>query len=200
MFKLPELTYSYDALAPYMSAESLEYHHDKHHQAYVDFVNNYVKENPEFQGKSLEEIIKISAKDKSLTTLFNNAAQIFNHNEFWLSLKKHNETKIPSELQKKIIEDFGSVDQFKEAFIKSGTTLFGSGWVWLTLIDNKLTLLQYEKGGNPLPDNHPPLLSCDVWEHSYYIDYRNRRADYLKAFVNNLVNWEYVAEQFNKAI
>ncbi|MGV3278315.1 superoxide dismutase [Rickettsiales bacterium LUAb2] len=200
MFKLDQLPYSYDALSPYMSSETLEYHHDKHHQAYIDFVNKFVSENPSFTGKSLEELIIISAKDKSLTGLFNNAAQTFNHNEFWLSLKNNKDGAIPGKLQEKIIADFGSVEQFKQEFIKKGTTLFGSGWVWLSLIDGKLSLLQYQNAGNPLPDNHPVILGCDVWEHSYYIDYRNKRADYLKEFINNLINWEYVESKFNAAL
>lgn len=200
MLKLQDLPYGYDALQPYMSSETLEYHHDKHHQAYINFVNDFVKNNPQFSDLSLADIIKTSAKDKKLSSLFNNAAQIFNHNEFWPSLKKHETTKIPSELEKKIIEDFGSIDKFKSDFVKSGSTLFGSGWVWLTLVNGKLTFLQYQNGGNTLPDNHPAILGCDVWEHSYYIDYRNKRPDYLNAFINNLVNWEYTAEQYSKAI
>lgn len=200
MIHLPELPYEYTALEPYMSKESLEYHHDKHHKTYVDFVNNYIKEHREFAHMTLEEMIIVSSKDVKLTALFNNAAQVFNHNAFWPTLKAHEVTKVPSELEKKLKEDFGSVTHFKEALVKAGTTLFGSGWAWLTLEAGKLVIKKYQNGGTPIAHDLPAIMPCDVWEHSYYIDYRNKRAEYMERFVNHLINWEHVNEMYLKAI
>ncbi|MGB1361213.1 MAG: superoxide dismutase [Alphaproteobacteria bacterium] len=194
---LPELPYAYDALNPYMSAETLEFHHDKHHNAYV--VNgNKLLEGTGLEGKSLEEIVK-GSWDQGLTGLFNNAAQHWNHIEFWKMMAPKS-GNIPSELENKIVEDFGSVDEFKAKFCEAGATQFGSGWAWLVLNDSgKLEVTKTANGENPLVHGGTALLGCDVWEHSYYIDYRNARPDYLKAFVNDLVNWEYVAERFGNA-
>jgi Fe-Mn family superoxide dismutase len=197
--ELPALPYAYDALAPIMSAETLEFHHDKHHNAYV--VNgNKLLEGSGLEGKSLEEIVVASYGDASKAGLFNNAAQHWNHIEFWQMMKKNGGGNIPGELEKKIVEDFGSVDAFKEAFIQAGVTQFGSGWCWLALDKSgKLVVTKTPNAENPLVHGQTPLLGCDVWEHSYYIDYRNARPDYVKAFINDLVNWEYVAERFSKA-
>ncbi|AJD53942.1 Fe-Mn family superoxide dismutase [Thalassospira sp. MBR-102] len=197
--ELPALPYAYDALAPVMSAETLEFHHDKHHNAYV--VNgNKLLEGSGLEGKSLEEIVVASYGDASKAGLFNNAAQHWNHIEFWQMMKKNGGGNIPGELEKKIVEDFGSVDAFKEAFIQAGVTQFGSGWCWLALDKSgKLVVTKTPNAENPLVHGQTPLLGCDVWEHSYYIDYRNARPDYVKAFINDLVNWEYVAERFSKA-
>ncbi|WP_120495713.1 superoxide dismutase [Kiloniella sp. EL199] len=197
--ELPALPYAYDALGPYMSAETLEFHHDKHHNAYV--VNgNKLLEGSDLEGKSLEEIVKGSFGDASKAGIFNNAAQHWNHIEFWNMMKPNGGGAIPGELEKKIIEDFGSVDQFKADFVNAGVTQFGSGWCWLVLDDSgKLAVTKTANGENPLVAGGHALLGCDVWEHSYYIDYRNARPDYVKAFVDSLVNWEYVAERFSKA-
>ena len=197
--ELPALPYAYDALAPVMSAKTLEFHHDKHHNAYV--VNgNKLLEGSGLEGKSLEEIVVASYGDASKAGLFNNAAQHWNHIEFWQMMKKNGGGNIPGELEKKIVEDFGSVDAFKEAFIQAGVTQFGSGWCWLALDKSgKLVVTKTPNAENPLVHGQTPLLGCDVWEHSYYIDYRNARPDYVKAFINDLVNWEYVAERFSKA-
>ena len=195
---LPELPYAYDSLDPYMSAETLEFHHDKHHNAYV--VNgNKLLEETNLKEKTLEEIVK-GSWEQELTGLFNNSAQHWNHIEFWKMMSPKGGGKIPSELEKKIIEDFESVDKFKATFCEAGATQFGSGWAWLVLSDNgKLEVTKTANGENPLIHGGHTLLGCDVWEHSYYIDYRNARPDYLKAFVDNLDNWEYVAERFNNA-
>ena len=197
--ELPALPYAYDALAPVMSAETLEFHHDKHHNAYV--VNgNKLLEGSGLEGKSLEEIVVASYGDASKAGLFNNAAQHWNHIEFWQMMKKNGGGNIPGELEKKIVEDFGSVDAFKEAFIQAGVTQFGSGWCWLALDKSgKLVVTKTPNAENPLVHGAEPILGVDVWEHSYYIDYRNARPDYVKAFINDLVNWEYVAERFSKA-
>ncbi len=197
-FTLPDLPYAYDALEPHMSAETLEFHHDKHHNAYV--VNgNKLLEDTSLENKSLGEIVKEAWK-QNLTGLFNNAAQHWNHIEFWKMMASKANGKIPGKLETKLVADFGSVDAFKQAFCTAGATQFGSGWAWLILNSSgKLEITKTANGENPLVHGGEALLGCDVWEHSYYIDYRNARPKYLEAFVNNLVNWEYVAEKLDNA-
>jgi Fe-Mn family superoxide dismutase len=195
-FTLPELPYAYDALQPYMSRETLEYHHDKHHQAYVTNGNNLLK-GTEFEGKSLEEVVKGSFGKNA--GLFNNAAQHYNHVHFWKWMKPKGGGAVPGKVEKAIVAGLGSMDKFKEEFIQAGVTQFGSGWCWATVKDGKVTVTKTANGENPLVHGGTPILGCDVWEHSYYIDYRNRRPDYLKAFFENLVNWDYVAELFEAA-
>lgn len=196
MFSLPELPYAYDALQPYMSKETLEYHHDKHHNAYVTNGNNLIK-GTEFEGQSLEDIVKGSFGKHA--GLFNNAGQHYNHLHFWNWMKPNGGGSIPGKLEKAIVSDIGSVDKFKEEFIAAGTTQFGSGWAWLSVKDGKLVVSKTPNGESPLVSGAKPILGVDVWEHSYYIDYRNRRPDYLKAFVENLVNWDYVLEMYEAA-
>jgi len=195
-FELPSLSYANDALAPYMSAETLDFHHGKHHQTYVTNLNNLLKDN-ELQGASLEDIVIKSSKDASMAGIFNNAGQHWNHILFWQCMKPNGGGSIPSELEKRLNSDFGSIDQFKEAFIQAGTTQFGSGWAWLAIDNGKLVVTKSANASNPLVDGMKPILGCDVWEHSYYIDYRNKRPDYLKAFLDSLVNWEFVASQLD---
>ena len=195
-FELPSLPYANDALAPYMSAETLDFHHGKHHQTYVTNLNNLLKDN-ELQGASLEDIVVKSSKDTSMAGIFNNAGQHWNHILFWQCMKPNGGGSIPSELEARLNSDFGSVDQFKEAFIQAGTTQFGSGWAWLAIDNGKLGVTKSANASNPLVDGMKPILGCDVWEHSYYIDYRNKRPDYLKAFLDSLVNWEFVASQLD---
>ena len=194
--QLPDLPYSHDALAPIMSKETLEYHHDKHHKAYVDNANKILAGTP-LDSKSIEEIVV--AAHGSNPGLFNNAAQHYNHLHFWKWMKPKGGGSIPGRLEKKIIEDLGSVEKMKEEFANAGVTQFGSGWCWLAVKDGKITVMKTPNGENPLIHKATPILGCDVWEHSYYIDYRNRRPDYLKAFMESLVNWEYVDELFSKA-
>ena len=195
-FTLPELPYAYDALGPYMSKETLEFHHDKHHQAYVTNGNNLLK-GTEFEDKPLEEVVKGSFGKNA--GLFNNAGQHFNHIHFWKWMKPNGGGKPSGAVEKAITDSFGSFDKFKDDFVQAGTTQFGSGWAWLTWKDGKLEVTKTANGENPLVHGGTPLLGVDVWEHSYYIDYRNRRPDYLKAFVENLVNWDYVDELHGKA-
>ena len=195
-FELPSLPYANDALAPYMSAETLDFHHGKHHQTYVTNLNNLLKDN-ELQSASLEDIVVKSSKDTSMAGIFNNAGQHWNHIMFWQCMKPNGGGSIPSELEARLNSDFGSVDQFKEAFIQAGTTQFGSGWAWLAIDNGKLVVTKSANASNPLVDGMKPILGCDVWEHSYYIDYRNKRPDYLKAFLDSLVNWEFVASQLD---
>jgi Fe-Mn family superoxide dismutase len=195
-FTLPELPYAHDALQPFMSKETLEYHHDKHHLAYVTAGNNLIK-GTEWEGKSLEEIVKGSFGKNA--GLFNNAGQHYNHSHFWKWMKPKGGGAIPGKLEKKIVSDLGSVEKFKDDFVQTGVTQFGSGWAWLAVRSGKLELIKTPNGESPLVHGATPILGCDVWEHSYYIDYRNRRPDYLKAFLENLVNWAYVEELLEKA-
>ena len=195
-FELPSLPYANDALAPHMSAETLDFHHGKHHQTYVTNLNNLLKDH-ELQNSSLEDIVVKTSKDASMAGIFNNAGQHWNHILFWQCMKPNGGGSIPSELEGRLNSDFGSVEQFKEAFIQAGTTQFGSGWAWLAIDNGKLVVTKSPNASNPLVDGMKPILGCDVWEHSYYIDYRNKRPDYLKAFLDSLVNWEFVASQLD---
>jgi Fe-Mn family superoxide dismutase len=196
-FTLPPLPYAHDALAPYMSRETLEYHHDKHHQAYVDNGNKLLQGSP-WEGKSLEEIVTGSFGKNA--GLFNNAGQHYNHLHFWKWMKPGGGgTNLPGELSKKITEDIGSYDKMKDEFVAAGVGQFGSGWAWLAVKDGKIVVMKTANGENPLVHGAQPILGCDVWEHSYYIDYRNRRPDYIKAFLDHLVNWEYVEEMYKAA-
>tara|TARA_B100000925_G_scaffold145697_1_gene109076 strand:+ start:1538 stop:2131 length:594 start_codon:yes stop_codon:yes gene_type:complete len=195
-FELPSLPYEKDALAPYMSSETLDFHHGKHHQTYVTNLNNLVKDS-DMQDASLEDIVVKSSKDSSMAGVFNNAGQHWNHILFWQCMKPNGGGAMPSELENRINSDFGGIDQFKEAFVQAGTTQFGSGWAWLAIDNGKLVVTKSANASNPLVDGMKPILGCDVWEHSYYIDYRNKRPDYLKAFLDNLVNWEFVTSQLD---
>ena len=195
-FELPSLPYASDALAPYMSSETLDFHHGKHHQTYVTNLNNLVKDT-DMQDSSLEEIVVKSSKDPSMAGIFNNAGQHWNHILFWQCMKPNGGGSMPSELESRITSDLGGIDQFKEAFIQAGITQFGSGWAWLAIDNGKLVVTKSPNASNPLVDGMKPILGCDVWEHSYYIDYRNKRPDYLKAFLDSLVNWEFVASQLD---
>ena len=195
-FELPELPYAYDALAPYMSAETLEYHHDKHHQAYVTNGNKLLQGSG-LEGKSLEDIVKESHGTNA--GLFNNAGQHYNHIHFWKWMKKDGGGAMPGNLQARVDADLGGTAAFREAFIQAGLTPFGSGWCWLVQNNGKLEVMKTPNGENPLVHGATPLLGCDVWEHSYYIDYRNARPKYLEAFFDNMVNWDYVTELLQAA-
>ena len=198
-FELPDLPYAYDALGPFMSAETLEFHHDKHHQAYVTNGNNLLVDSG-LDGKSLEEIVKESYGKNA--GLFNNAGQHYNHIHFWKWMKKDGgggAAKIPGSLLKVIESDLGGYDKMRADFMNAGATQFGSGWCWLAVKDGRLEVMKTPNGENPLVHDASPILGCDVWEHSYYIDYRNARPKYLEAFVDSLVNWEYAAEMFESA-
>lgn len=196
-YTLPDLPYAYDALAPYMSAETLEYHHDKHHNTYVEKSNQLI-EGSGLEGKSIEEVVKGSHGTNQ--GLFNNIAQHYNHTHFWQWMKPGGGgNKVPGALAAKIDSDLGGFDKFRADFIEAGVTQFGSGWCWLAMKDGKLQIMKTPNGENPLVHGATPLLGCDVWEHSYYIDYRNARPKYLEAFFDNLINWEYVESLFNKA-
>ena len=191
-FKLPELPYAYDALAPYMSAETLQYHHDKHHQAYVDNGNKLIVGSG-LEGKSIEEICKAAYAGKN-QGLINNIGQHYNHIHFWKWMKKDGGgKKLPGSVEK-LVADYGGFDKVRADFLAAGTTQFGSGWAWLAVKDGKLEVVKTPNGENPLMHDSQPILGVDVWEHSYYIDYRNARPKYLEAWFDNLVNWDYVEE------
>ena len=192
-FTLPELPYSPDALMPHMSAETLSFHHGKHHKAYVDNLNKLVP-GTEFEGKSLEEIMK-----KAQGPVFNNAAQIWNHTFFWHSLTPKGGGEPGGELATVLARDFGSFAAFKEKFADAAAKQFGSGWAWLVKRkDGKLDVVATSNAQNPLTDGHTPLLTLDVWEHAYYIDYRNRRPDFIAGFWS-LVNWRFAEENLKRA-
>lgn len=183
--ELPSLPYALDALAPYISAETLEFHHGKHHQTYVTNLNNLIP-GTEFENLSLEEIVK-----RSSGGIFNNAAQVWNHTFYWNSLKPNGGGEPTGAIADAINQAFGSFEKFKEEFTKCAVTTFGSGWAWLVKnADGSLALVSTSNAGCPLTTGQTPLLTCDVWEHAYYIDYRNARPKYLEAFWN-LVNWEF---------
>jgi Fe-Mn family superoxide dismutase len=194
---LSDLPYSHDALASNgMSKETLEYHHDIHHKAYVDNGNNLLK-NTAWENKKIEDIIVGTYDTNNIVQngIFNNVSQHWNHEQFWqmMSPKKVN---IPSELEKELINSFESIEKFKEQFSAAGATQFGSGWCWLVKDkDDNLKITKTENGVNPICFGQTALLGCDVWEHSYYIDFRNKRPVYLSNFLENLVNWEYVASK-----
>ena len=194
---LPELPYAYDALGPYMSKETLEFHHDKHHQAYVTNGNNLLKDSG-LEGKSLEDIVKESYGKNA--GLFNNAGQHYNHLHFWNWMKPNGGGKsLPASLQKAIDADLGGYDKFRADFMSAGATQFGSGWAWLSVKNGKLEISKTPNGENPLVHGGKPILGVDVWEHSYYIDYRNARPKYLEAFVDSLINWDHVLKLYEKA-
>jgi Fe-Mn family superoxide dismutase len=196
--ELPVLPYAYDALGPYMSKETLEFHHDKHHMAYVTNGNNLLKDNP-LASASLENICKAAFAEKA-AGLINNVGQHYNHLHFWNWMKPNGGgKKIPGALEKAIESDLGGYDKMRADFVQAGLTQFGSGWCWISVKDGKLAISKTANGENPLMHGASPILGCDVWEHSYYIDYRNARQKYLEAFVDNLVNWDYVAEMYAKA-
>jgi len=196
-FELPPLPYSQTALAERgMCQETLELHHGKHHQAYVTALNGFVTANAALQGKTLEEIVKLSNGKADMAPVFNNAGQHWNHIIFWQAMSPTG-GGIPGKLEAKIVADFGSVAAFKDAFKAAATTQFGSGWAWLVLCsDGKLKTTKTPNGSNPLATGEGKvLLGCDVWEHSYYLDFRNRRPDYVTNWLDKLANYEYAAAQ-----
>lgn len=193
-FELPKLDYAKNALSPIMSEETLDLHHGKHHQTYIANLNNFIK-STDLEQASLEEIIKKTANDKAKVGIFNNASQHWNHILFWKCMKPNGGGSMPAKLEKKVITDFGSVENFKKDFIQAGITQFGSGWAWLSVKNEKLVISKTANAVNPIIDNMKPILGCDLWEHSYYVDYRNRRPDYLNAFMEKLVNWDFVESQ-----
>ena len=198
-FTLPDLPYAKDALAPHISSETLDFHHGKHHNAYVNNLNGLV-EGTELAAKSLEDIIQDTAGKADKAGIFNNAAQIWNHTFYWQSMRPNGGGTPTGDLATAIDRDFGSFDAFKDAFAKAGATQFGSGWAWLVVKDGKLEVRKTLNAETPLTEaGVTPLLTMDVWEHAYYLDFQNRRPDYISTFLDHLVNWEFAAENLAAA-
>jgi len=189
--KLPELPYDKAALGPYISAKTLEFHYVKHHAGYVEKLNGLVKGTP-LAEETLENIIKKTAKDASQSAIFNNAAQVWNHSFYWQGMKKGGGGIPSGAIVDKIKADFGGYDKFIEEFKKAGLGQFGSGWAWLVVKDGKLAVMKTSNADTPIAHGIKPLLTIDVWEHAYYLDYQNKRGDYIDAYVKNLINWDFV--------
>ncbi len=197
-YELPPLPYAYDALEPYISKSTLEFHHDKHHASYVSKYNDAVK-GTDHDSNPIEDVIKAIAGDSSKQGLFNNAAQAWNHTFYWHSLKPSGGGLPSGDLAAKIDADFGSFDKFAEEFKSAGGTQFGSGWAWLVLDNGTLKVTKTLNADNPLTAGQVPLLTMDVWEHAYYLDYQNNRPDYIDSFLKNVVNWDFAASNFAAA-
>lgn len=195
---LPPLSYSFGALAPHISRRTLEFHYGKHHQGYVDTLNKLTAGKPE-AGATLEEIILDTAGDAAKRSLFNNAAQIWNHTFYWRSMKPRGGGKPKGDIARAIDNDFGGFDGFKEAFAVVAAAQFGSGWAWLIVKNGKLEIRKTSNADLPMENGATPLLTIDVWEHAYYLDYQNRRPDYVKTFIEKLVNWEFAGANLAKA-
>jgi len=198
-FELPALPYSVSALAAKgMCQETLELHHGKHHQAYVTALNGFVANNAALQGKSLDEIVKFANGKADLAGVFNNAGQHWNHSFFWRCMKPHGGGKPSGTVAAAIDQSFGDLDRFKAQFKEAAVTQFGSGWAWLVAEKGQLKIVKTANADLPLVHGQKALLTCDVWEHAYYLDYQNRRPDFVQAFLDHLVNWEFVAENLAK--
>jgi Fe-Mn family superoxide dismutase len=186
-FSLPDLPYAKDALVPHLSAETLEFHHDRHHAAYVANLNKLLAGTPEAE-LPLEEVIL-----RSDGAVFNNAAQVYNHTFYWRCMRPNGGGRPTGELAQAIARDFGSFERFREEFAAAAATQFGSGWAWLVLADGKLAVTRTSNADLPLKHGQTALLTIDVWEHAYYIDYRNARPKYIDTFLDHLVDWDHVA-------
>jgi superoxide dismutase, Fe-Mn family len=196
---LPSLNYAKSALAPYISEETLEYHYGKHHQAYVDNGNKLLA-GSDLAGLDIKDIIVKTAGDASKAGIFNNAAQVWNHSFYWDSMKPNGGGLPSGPILDKINQDFGSYENFKNAFTTAGATQFGSGWAWLVVnSEGKLEVTKTANADNPLTKGQTPLATMDVWEHAYYIDYRNARPKYMETFLSNLINWDFVNANLEKA-
>lgn len=188
--ELPALPYEADALEPYIGATTLGFHHGKHHQTYVTNTNNLIK-GTDLENASLEAIIAASTNNAEKVGLFNNAAQVWNHTFYWSCMKKGGGGAPTGAIAAKINEDFGSYDAFAEAFKNAGLTQFGSGWAWLVLEGGKLKITKTPNADTPMAHGQKAILTVDVWEHAYYLDYQNKRADYIDTFLKHLVNWDF---------
>ena len=197
-FELPPLPWSDDALDPHISANTIGFHYGKHHQGYVTKLNAAVEGSP-YAEKNLEAVIRETAGDSTKQGIFNNAAQIWNHTFFWNSLAPKGGGAPTGTLAAAIGESFGGFDKFKEEFTSKAGALFGSGWCWLVSKGGKLQVVQTFNAGTPITDGSVPLVTLDVWEHAYYLDYQNRRPDFIKAYLDHLVNWDFAAENLSKA-
>lgn len=196
---LPDLPYARTALAPHISEQTLDFHYGKHHQAYVDNLNKMIDGTPHADA-SLKEIIKDSAGDAGKAGVFNNSAQVWNHTFYWKSMKPNGGGAPTGDVAKAIDDAFGSYDKFKDEFAAAGATQFGSGWAWLVAKDGKLEVRKTPNAETPLTDaGVTPLLTMDVWEHAYYLDFQNKRPAYIESFLDNLVNWDFANENLKAA-
>lgn len=196
-FELPALPYAHEALEPHISSNTLSFHYDKHHNTYVVNLNNLTKDT-DMASQSLEDVIKASAGDAAKKGVFNNAAQVWNHTFFWNSMSPSG-TAPAGDVASRIEADFGGMDKFKEQFKQAAVTQFGSGWAWLVLDNGTFKIVSTPNAETPLTDSVTPLLTCDVWEHAYYLDYQNRRPDFVQTFLDNLINWDFVAQNLKSA-
>jgi superoxide dismutase, Fe-Mn family len=192
-FTLPPLPYTKNALAPHISEQTLEFHYGKHHQTYVTNLNNLVQ-GTENELKSLEDLIKLSSAKADMVGIFNNAAQVWNHTFFWNCMKPNGGGAPTSVLETKINASFGSYEKFAADFKQAALAQFGSGWAWLVQDGNDLKITKTANADLPMAHNQKALLTCDVWEHAYYLDYQNRRADFVQTFLDYLVNWDFVSQ------
>lgn len=197
-YKQPALPYAENALEPHISAKTIGFHYGKHHAAYVNNFNNLVAGSP-LDSMSIEEVIALSAADPQKAGIFNNAAQAWNHTFYWNCLTPEGGGVPSGELAAKIELDFGSFDKFKDELKSAAATQFGSGWAWLVLENGVLKVVKTGNAQTPSTSGQKPVLTVDVWEHAYYLDYQNRRPDYVAAVIDNLLNWEFAAENFSSA-
>lgn len=196
---LDPLPYSKDSLHPYISEETLTFHHEKHHKGYCDILNDLIKET-EFENLTLDEIVIKSSMDETKAAIFNNAAQVWNHNFYFKCMHPNGGDEPLGDLLTKIEENFNSFDNFKTEFKLAAKAQFGSGWVWLVLNEtHNLKIVKTPNAANPLTNGLKPILVLDVWEHAYYLDYQNRRMDYVDVFLSKLINWAFVAENISNA-
>ena len=196
--QLPELSYAYNALEPYIDAQTMEIHHTKHHQAYINKLNAALEGHADLQNKSVEDLLRnLNAVPESIrTAVRNHGGGHFNHSFFWPMLRK--ETKFSGKIADAINSRFGGFDKFKDQFSNAAATLFGSGWAWLTWSNNELQIMATPNQDNPISQGKTPILGIDVWEHAYYLKYQNRRPEYISAFFN-VINWDKVNEYFKAA-
>ncbi len=195
-YTLPDLPFKPKALEPYISENTLSFHHGKHHQAYVNNLNSLIK-GTDLEAKNIDEIILATAKDSSKASIFNNAGQVWNHTFYWHSMKQNGGGEPKGKLATQIEKDFGSFTAFKEKFKEAGVAQFGSGWAWLVLEDGKLKITKTANADLPMVHGQKALLTADVWEHAYYLDYQNKRPDYLTIFLDHLINWDFAEDTFN---
>jgi len=195
---LPDLPYAPDALEPHMSRATLLVHHGKHHKGYVDKTNELIASTA-LEKKSLEDIVHETAGDPSRVELFNSAAQAWNHGFFWTCMKPGGSKGPVGELAEKAVDAYGSLEGFKKAFAGAAVAHFGSGWAWVVIKNGKLSIKSTPNAETPIASGERPLLTCDLWEHAYYLDYQYRRLKFVDAFLNSLVNWEFVAERLAAA-
>lgn len=197
-FHLPDLPYANDALEPYISSRTLEFHHKKHHQTYVTNLNTLVANSP-LETRSLEEIIRASYNDPSQASIFNNAAQVWNHTFYWSCMKPHGGGEPSHALKAALEKTFGTLDSFAEQFKQAALTQFGSGWAWLVADQGHLKITKTGNADLPMVHGQTALLTCDVWEHAYYLDYQNRRPDYVTTFLTHLVDWDFVENNLKQS-